>query len=76
MRRTSFAGMTCSVAQCLEVIGEWWTLLIVRDPFLGVRRFDDFQSGSASRATCWRNAWPRWSTRRYRARAYQENPPR
>ena len=44
MQRTSFEGMNCSVAQCLEVIGEWWSMLIVRDAFLGVRRFDDFQS--------------------------------
>jgi len=36
--------MNCSVAQCLEVVGEWWSLLIVRDAFLGVTRFDDFQS--------------------------------
>jgi DNA-binding HxlR family transcriptional regulator len=43
MKRTSFAGMDCSVARTLEVIGEWWTLLILRDAFLGVRRFDDFQ---------------------------------
>ena len=35
--------MDCSVAQCLEVVGEWWSLLIVRDAFLGVTRFDDFQ---------------------------------
>ena len=35
--------MHCSVAQCLEVVGEWWSLLIVRDAFLGVTRFDDFQ---------------------------------
>lgn len=36
--------MHCSVAQSLEQIGEWWTLLIVRDALLGVRRFEDFQS--------------------------------
>jgi DNA-binding HxlR family transcriptional regulator len=41
MRRTSFEQVNCSVAQCLEVIGEWWTMLIVRDIFLGVTRFDD-----------------------------------
>ena len=35
--------MNCSVAQCLDAVGEWWTLLVVRDAFLGVRRFDDFQ---------------------------------
>jgi DNA-binding HxlR family transcriptional regulator len=44
MQRTSFRDMNCSVAQCLEVVGEWWSMLIVRDAFLGVRRFDDFQA--------------------------------
>jgi DNA-binding HxlR family transcriptional regulator len=44
VQRVSFEDMNCSVAQCLEVVGEWWSLLIVRDAFLGVRRFDDFQA--------------------------------
>ena len=44
VQRTSFEDMNCSVAQCLEVVGDWWSLLIVRDAFLGVRRFDDFQA--------------------------------
>jgi DNA-binding HxlR family transcriptional regulator len=44
MERKSFSEMHCSVAQCLEVVGEWWSLLIVRDAFLGVTRFDEFQS--------------------------------
>jgi DNA-binding HxlR family transcriptional regulator len=43
VERKSFADMHCSVAQCLEVIGEWWSMLIVRDAFLGIRRFDQFQ---------------------------------
>jgi DNA-binding HxlR family transcriptional regulator len=43
MERKSFANMDCSVAQCLEVIGEWWSMLIVRDAFMGVTRFEDFQ---------------------------------
>ena len=43
MRRTSVKDMNCSVAQCLEVVGDWWTLLIVRDLFFGVRRFSDLQ---------------------------------
>lgn len=43
MERKSFSDMHCSVAQCLEVVGEWWTLLVVRDAFLGVTRFDEFQ---------------------------------
>jgi DNA-binding HxlR family transcriptional regulator len=41
--RTSFEDLACSTAQTLEVVGEWWTLLIVRDAFFGVRRFEDFQ---------------------------------
>jgi DNA-binding HxlR family transcriptional regulator len=36
--------MNCSIAQSLEVLGEWWTLLVVRDAFFGVTRFDEFQS--------------------------------
>lgn len=43
MERKSFSDMHCSVAQCLEVVGEWWSLLIVRDAFLGVTRFDELQ---------------------------------
>ncbi len=42
MRKVSFADMNCSIAQTLELVGEWWSLLIVRDVFLGVRRFDEF----------------------------------
>ena len=42
VERKSFSGMHCSVAQCLEVVGEWWSMLIVRDAFLGVTRFDQF----------------------------------
>jgi DNA-binding HxlR family transcriptional regulator len=44
VQRTSFAELNCSVAQCLEAVGEWWSLLIVRDAFLGVTRFGDFQA--------------------------------
>jgi DNA-binding HxlR family transcriptional regulator len=43
MSRTRFAAMNCSLAQALEVLGDWWTLLIVREAFLGTRRFVDFQ---------------------------------
>jgi DNA-binding HxlR family transcriptional regulator len=39
----TYEGQPCSVARTLEVVGERWTLLILRDAFLGVRRFDDFQ---------------------------------
>ncbi|HEY4668673.1 MAG TPA: helix-turn-helix domain-containing protein [Tepidiformaceae bacterium] len=43
MRRTSFADMNCSVARTLEIVGEWWTMLIIREAFFGIRRFDDMQ---------------------------------
>jgi DNA-binding HxlR family transcriptional regulator len=35
--------MNCSIARSLEIVGEWWTLLIVRDAFFGVTRFEEFQ---------------------------------
>lgn len=41
MQRTSFARMHCSLARGLELIGDWWSPLIIRDLFLGVRRFDE-----------------------------------
>jgi DNA-binding HxlR family transcriptional regulator len=41
MQRTSFAQMHCSIARTLEVVGEWWTPLILRDVHLGLHRFDD-----------------------------------
>lgn len=44
MRRTSFASMSCSVARSLEQIGDWWTLLVVREAFYGTRRFKDFEA--------------------------------
>lgn len=34
--------MNCSVAQTLEVVGEWWSMLVVREAFFGVRRFEEF----------------------------------
>src|SRR6201992_914218 len=37
-----YAGRQCSLARALEVVGERWTLLILRDAFFGVRRFGDF----------------------------------
>jgi DNA-binding HxlR family transcriptional regulator len=40
--RTDYAGQSCSAARALEIVGERWTLLIIRDAFYGVRRFSDF----------------------------------
>jgi DNA-binding HxlR family transcriptional regulator len=41
--RADYAGQNCSIARALELVGERWTLLILRESFLGTRRFDDFQ---------------------------------
>ena len=41
--KTDLSELNCSLARTLEIVGDWWTLLIVRDAFLGVRRFGDFQ---------------------------------
>jgi DNA-binding HxlR family transcriptional regulator len=43
MRRTSFADAECPIALGLEAVGEWWTILILRDVFDGFTRFDDLQ---------------------------------
>lgn len=44
MRHTSLAAQPCPVARTLDLVGEWWTLLIVRDALLGSRRFEDFKT--------------------------------
>jgi DNA-binding HxlR family transcriptional regulator len=41
--KREYEGQNCSIASALEIIGERWTLLIVRDVFLGLHRFDQFQ---------------------------------
>src|SRR3954447_16531689 len=41
MLKRDYDTQTCSIARALEVVGERWSLLIVRSVFLGVRRFDD-----------------------------------
>lgn len=43
MKQKSFADMRCSIARSLEIIGPWWSFLILRDAFMGVRRFKDFE---------------------------------
>ena len=41
MQRPSFTGIDCSMAQSLEVVGEWWSLMIVREVFFGRHRFEE-----------------------------------
>lgn len=44
VKRTSFEGDACPVARALEALGDWWSLLIIREALLGVRRFGEFQN--------------------------------
>ncbi|RDS83514.1 transcriptional regulator [Dyella monticola] len=77
MQRTSFSDMRCPVARSLERVGEWWSILILRDAFLGITRFDDLQASLGIA--------PNMLTRRLRAlveagmlerRRYSDKPPR
>lgn len=43
MKNKSFAKETCAIARSLEVIGHWWTLVIIREAFSGASKFGDFQ---------------------------------
>ncbi|MEM9388513.1 MAG: helix-turn-helix domain-containing protein [Pseudomonadota bacterium] len=43
MKRKSFADKPCSIARTLDVLGDWWNPLIIREAMYGVRRFDDIQ---------------------------------
>ncbi|HTZ76629.1 MAG TPA: helix-turn-helix domain-containing protein [Stellaceae bacterium] len=77
MRRKSFGNMQCPIARSLERVGEWWSILILRDAFLGSTRFDEFQKSL--------EIAPNILTRRLNAlvqsgllerRRYSERPPR
>src|SRR3954452_18137130 len=77
MQRKSFGNMQCPVARSLERVGEWWSILILRDAFAGMTRFDQFQKSL--------NIAPNILTRRLTAlvdagmlerRLYCERPPR
>src|SRR5690348_8494726 len=77
MQRKSFGSMTCPIARGLERVGEWWSILILRDAFAGMTRFDEFQKSLGIA--------PNMLTRRLNAlveagllvrRRYSEHPPR
>ena len=43
VKRTSLERAECPIARSLDAIGDWWSLLIIRDALLGIRRFSEFQ---------------------------------
>jgi DNA-binding HxlR family transcriptional regulator len=54
MKRKCLDKSKCPIARTLDVVGDWWSLLIVRDAFLGKRRFGEFQKslGLAKNILC------------------------
>ncbi|HEY6780392.1 MAG TPA: helix-turn-helix domain-containing protein [Thermoleophilaceae bacterium] len=73
----TYDNQICSIARTLEVIGDRWTMLVIRDAFSGVRRFEDFQR----RLGCARNVLSDRLTRLVddgllEKRRYQERPAR
>jgi hypothetical protein len=74
MLKRDYPTQYCSVASTLEIIGERWTILIVRDIFLGIRRFDDLQRTWGWPATSSRPAWSAWSSTGSGQAPYQERP--
>jgi DNA-binding HxlR family transcriptional regulator len=43
MRRTEFSDWPCSIARSIDLLGDWWTPLVLRDAYFGVKRFDGFE---------------------------------
>ncbi len=77
MLKRSYEGQVCSIAATLEIVGERWTLLIIRDAFLGVRRFDDFQRSLGVARNVLQSRLERLVAEGIlERRPYQERPPR
>ena len=77
MLRNDYASQVCSIAGALEVVGERWTLLIVRDVLLGLRRFDEIQADLGIARNVLQTRLRRLVDQGVlEKRLYQERPPR
>lgn len=77
MRLTSLADWNCSIAKTLDVVGEWWTLLILRDAFRGTLRFDDFHTSlGMARSVLTARLQKLTDHGILERRAYSQHPPR
>jgi DNA-binding HxlR family transcriptional regulator len=77
MQRTPFSDMACSLARSLDIAGEWWTPLILRDLWLGRRRFDEIQGNlEVSRKLLADRLETLVREGTVERRLYQEHPPR
>jgi DNA-binding HxlR family transcriptional regulator len=77
VRRTSFANSDCTLACSLEIIGEWWTMLIIRESLSGYRRFEEFRENlGISRNILTRRLRHLETHGILERRKYQDRPPR
>ncbi|MEU6037933.1 helix-turn-helix domain-containing protein [Actinomadura sp. NPDC047616] len=77
VQKTSFADMHCSIGRTLEVVGHWWSPLIVRDVHLGLHRFDDIAGNlGISRNLLTRRLDDLVAAGILERRRYQDRPPR
>ncbi len=77
MARRSLAHLECSVANTVEVVSDSWTVLVLRDAFLGVRRFDEFVNSLGIARNTLTDRLERLVTAgMLRAEPYQQHPPR
>jgi DNA-binding HxlR family transcriptional regulator len=77
MRRTRLRDNPCSIAKALDVVGDPWTMLILRDALLGVSRFDDFATRlGIPRATLTARLDHLCETGVFTKETYQESPAR
>ena len=77
MLKNTYEGQACSIARSLELIGERWKLLIVRDVFRGLRRFDEMQESLGIARNVLANRLDRLVEEGiFEKRRYQEHPPR
>jgi DNA-binding HxlR family transcriptional regulator len=77
MRRKALGSMGCSIAKALDVVGDPWTLLILRDALVGVTRFADFSDRlGIPRATLTSRLDLLCESGVMQRESYQDNPPR
>ncbi|HBX76503.1 MAG TPA: transcriptional regulator [Acidimicrobiaceae bacterium] len=77
MQRTRFDDKLCPIARSVDLVGDWWTPLILRDACAGVRRFEDFQANlSIPRATLTSRLQRLVDAQMLRKEQYQQHPPR
>ncbi len=77
MKAKSFAGMRCSIAGAVELIGDRWAILLIRDLSFGLSRYDDLRANTGiPAATLSARLKQLVETGIVRRIRYQENPPR